>query len=428
VSDLTSPHGSPTCQSEKVMAISPGVWGRVRSAIWTIECYGLVLITFMSFFPRLIHLEEALFFTLLVIALGTAWREGRTMWVRTPVDLPLLLFVGWVLLSIPFATDPAYSFIEWRKVVARVLVFYWALLILRVQSDEVMIRRILAAVVIGTALLCGYALIDFVERGGTWQDRYIRAGAPSSDYNWLSTYIVIVIPFLVAVAVSACSFWQRMFSMCVAGLALFALVFSYTRAGWIGIVTQGLSFGLLTAGRKFIMWILVGCLIGGIGLVALYQTGYQQQTASTDNFEYRRVLWERGIQEIAAHPIVGVGYGDDTYLKRFGVHPKTGTPAGLHSTFLMVAMGSGIPAVAFLLWTLIGAVVNLLPKKRTLSDWTASATMAATAFMIIGFSVRNLFDYMFAGSIAFLFWILVAVGLTLRASFSPVQPGRKQDT
>jgi len=428
VSDPTSPRGSAVGQNEKVMSISPGVWGRVRSAIWTIESYGLALITFMSFFPRLFHLEELLFFTLLVIALGTAWRDGRTMWVRTPVDLPLWLFVGWVLLTIPFATDPAYSFAEWRKVVTQVLVFYWAMLIFRVHNDEVMMRRILAAVVIGTALLCGYALIDFIERGGTWQDRYIRAGAPSSDYNWLSTYVVMVIPFLVAVAVITKSFWQRIFSICVAGLALLAQVASYTRAGWIAIVTQGPSFGLLTASRKFIMWILVGCLMGGIGLVALYQTGYQRQTVSTDNLQYRLVLWERGVQEIASHPIVGVGYGDDTFFKRFGGHPKTGHPAGLHNTFLMVAMGSGVPAVAFLLWTLIAAVLILLHKKRNLSDSKTSTIMVATAIMIIGFVARNLLDYMFAGSIAFLFWILVANGVTLRASFSSIQPGRMKDS
>lgn len=416
------------CQSGKMRAVSPCFWRRVRSAIWTIESYGLVLLTVMSFFPRLFHFEEYLFFTLFVIALGAAWREGRTMWVRTPLDLPLLLFVGWVLLTIPFATDPAYSFAEWRKVVTQVLVFYWALLIFRVHSDEATTRRILAAVVIGTALLCGYALIEFLGNGGTWQDRSIRAGAPSSDYNWLSTYVVIVIPFLVAVAAVSKAFWQRLFSICIAGLALVAEAVSYTRAGWVGIVAQGFSFGLLTASRKLIMWILVACLMGGIGLIALNRTGYQRETTSTDNLEYRLVLWERGIQEIASHPIVGLGYGNDTFFKLFGGHPKTGQPAGLHNVFLMVAMGSGVPAVAFLLWTLIAAVRIILPEKRKLSDPIASAVMVATAIMIIGFVVRNLFDSMFAGSIAFLFWILVANGLALRASFGPVQPGRKQDS
>jgi heptosyltransferase-3/putative inorganic carbon (HCO3(-)) transporter len=168
--------------------------------------------------------------------------------------------------------------------------------------------------------------------------------------------------------------------------------------------------------------------MGGIGLIALNRTGYQRETTSTDNLEYRLVLWERGIQEIASHPIVGLGYGNDTFFKLFGGHPKTGQPAGLHNVFLMVAMGSGVPAVAFLLWTLIAAVRIILSEKRKLSDPIASAVMVATAIMIIGFVVRNLFDSMFAGSIAFLFWILVANGLALRASFGPVQPGRKQDS
>jgi hypothetical protein len=33
---------------------------------------------------------------------------------------------------------------------------------------------------------------------------------------------------------------------------------------------------------------------------------------------------------------------------------------------------------------------------------------------VIGFGVRNLFDYMFMGSLSHLFWILVATGVTLR--------------
>jgi hypothetical protein len=48
------------------------------------------------------------------------------------------------------------------------------------------------------------------------------------------------------------------------------------------------------------------------------------------------------------------------------------------------------------------------------SDSGTYAVMIATAIMIIGFAVRNLFDYMFAGSLAYLFWILTANGLAHR--------------
>jgi heptosyltransferase-3/putative inorganic carbon (HCO3(-)) transporter len=36
----------------------------------------------------------------------------------------------------------------------------------------------------------------------------------------------------------------------------------------------------------------------------------------------------------------------------------------------------------------------------------------AIALAIIGFDIRNLFDYMFAGSLASLFWILLALGFS----------------
>src|SRR3989442_2463502 len=212
--------------------------------MWKAQAGGLILLTFLSFFPRLFHIEEYLFFTLLLIALGTAWLDGKRIWVRTPIDLPLLLFVGWVLLTIPIAADPAYSFAEWRKLVAQVLVFYWTLLVLREQPKDEIARGILIAVVVGTAVLAAYSLTDFVESGGTWRDRFVRAQAPASDYQWLSTYMVIAIPMLIASSIVFRNWWQRAACLGAVGLAVLAQVFSYTRAGWLGMVIEALALGL----------------------------------------------------------------------------------------------------------------------------------------------------------------------------------------
>ena len=104
-------------------AASAHVPWRGSAAFWKLQAYGLVGITFSCFFPRLIHFQEYAFFFLLAVALCLAWVERINPWIRTPIDLPLLGFVGWVLCTVPFATDPAYSFSEWRKLVAQVLVF-----------------------------------------------------------------------------------------------------------------------------------------------------------------------------------------------------------------------------------------------------------------------------------------------------------------
>ena len=402
---------------------------REHGAVWAAQGFGLVLLTFLSFFPRLFHLQEYFFFSLLAVAVGTAWVQGRSPWVRSPIDLPLLLFVSWVLLTVPFAADPAYSFEEWRKLAAQVLVFYWALLVLqmcpimalspkggegRVRGEflgQSLTHGVLAAVILGTLVLCSYALIDFIARGGTWSDRVVRAGAPSSDYNWLSTYTVIALPLLVSAAVVFRDWWQRVAVWGTALLALPALVFSYTRAGWLALVAQGFAFALFT-GRRRLMVGVFGVFIGiGLILLVLPQTGYQQSTLDPWTMNARLAVWKLGLNEMLSHPIVGLGYGNDTFAPVLESSPMGDNPMGLHSTFLMVGVGSGLPALTLLVWLLVKAVRSLLGRARGASDLASYALMVGTAIMIIGFAVRNLFDYMFAGSLAYLFWILVATAL-----------------
>lgn len=383
-----------------------------RDAVWKVQGYGLILITFLSFFPRWFHREEYLFFALLLIALVAAWLESRAIWTRTPIDLPLWLFVGWVLLTIPFATDPAYSFAEWRKLATQFLVFYWALLVLRVQCNGTVRQAILAAVVVGTAALSAFALFDFVERGGTWKDRYVRAGAPSSDYNWLSTYMVVAIPMLIAAGIAFRARWQRLASAGAVGLALVAQAISYTRAGWLGLVAQGLAFGLLTGRRRLAMWVLGCCLVIGVGLVAVSKMGYHRDTVDPWTLNARLSFWQQGFHQIMQHPIVGLGYGNNTFTPVVTGLPTGDSPMGLHSTFLIVGVGSGFPALVLLIWVLVGAVRTLLiGGAAKASDGPEYALMVGTAIMVVGFAVRNVFDYMFAGSLAYLFWILMATGL-----------------
>jgi O-antigen ligase len=84
---------------------------------------------------------------------------------------------------------------------------------------------------------------------------------------------------------------------------------------------------------------------------------------------------------------------------------------GLHNTFATVLMGSGVPALILYIWIFVRIVSTL-----TRQWWQSTATetqgvLVAVAVVTVGFATRNLFDYMFAGSLAHLFWILVAAGL-----------------
>ena len=227
-------------------------------ALWKIQSWGLILITFLCFFPALFHYLEYGFIFLLLVGIVMARLEGRPIWVRTPIDVPLLLFVSWTLLTVPFSIDPAYSFGEWRKLVPEVLVFYWAMFILQIQKNKMYHLGILCAVVTGIVFQCSYALVEFILQGGTWKHRNIRATAPYSGFQELNTYMVMAIPFLIVAIAMARTWWQRAGSYAALGLALLAQVFSYTRAGWVAMVIQAVGFGLLAKRRTILMALFVG--------------------------------------------------------------------------------------------------------------------------------------------------------------------------
>ena len=83
----------------------------------------------------------------------------------------------------------------------------------------------------------------------------------------------------------------------------------------------------------------------------------------------------------------------------------------LHNTFAMVLMGSGVPAIILFIWLFARIVSTLTREWRRSTAAETQGLLVAVAVVTVGFATRNLFDYMFAGSLAHLFWILVAAGL-----------------
>jgi len=82
-----------------------------------------------------------------------------------------------------------------------------------------------------------------------------------------------------------------------------------------------------------------------------------------------------------------------------------------HNTLLMMGVGSGVPGFVLFLWIFIRLGSEFLPiTNRT--NWTDPETLTlCLGIVLVGFFCLNLFDYMFAGSLAYLFWIFMAYGI-----------------
>jgi heptosyltransferase-3/putative inorganic carbon (HCO3(-)) transporter len=386
---------------------------RALQWVWRLETAGLLAFTVMAFFPTMSHVQEYLFLSLAVIGGAVAYGERRRLLTPTPLNLPIFLWLGWILLSVPFALDPAYSFGEWRKLVVKVLWFFWALLVLRNSEYKDMEGKVLAAVAVGSLALCVYALTDFVFRGGLLSDRLVRARAPSSDYNWLSSYLVMAVPLLAAGVLRMRRPSGIVLFAGTAVLGLVAQALSYTRAGWLALLSQGLAWTLYARRFAVTLGVFAGAIAAIVLLLALDAGPYHRDTRDLWTVKARAAGWKLMLQEIKEHPVVGIGYGTETFMARFGDRPETFKNKGSHNFFLMTAMGSGIPALVFLAWIFIAGIRECIRAARAYAGEPETAALCVgLALMIVGVAVRNLFDSMFMGSLACLFWILMATGLS----------------
>jgi len=188
---------------------------------------------------------------------------------------------------------------------------------------------------------------------------------------------------------------------------------------------QALGFVFLIRRHQLLVWFLIGAILAGsIALFTLSSSGYQQGTLDPWTFSARVKTWHLGFQQVLEHPIVGIGFGNNIFSQVYTAEIEADrikgevgkVLPGLHNTFAMVLMGSGVPALTFFVWFIIRALRELLVGVRV-SGVVRTRHMvfrAAIALAVTGFVIRNLFDYMFAGSLASLFWIFIAVGLSIK--------------
>jgi len=374
--------------------------------------YGLMGIAFGLFFVRLNHIIEYAFFVLLVVWILGQLKNGTLKWIKTPLDLPFLLYVAWVLICVPLAVDPDYSFGEWRKVAAHFLLFYFVVQTVKTKRQ---IHSILLAGVAGVVLLSLIESAYFLEQGQPlWTLRY-RAGDLTGSSQWLSVYLVIGFPMLwIGFDMTKNGpRWSRILLGVGFAIVLLALFLSHTRGAWVAVGIQVFIFVLIKLTKKG--WVVFGGA-GAVGvlLVALYSPSIQKDISNISSFtnsksmQYRFNTWSLAFQDIGEYPLTGIGLGKHSFGK---LHPELGSGfhANLHNTFLSRAVQIGIPGFLFFIWIFFILMAKGFFLFRSFPDDSSGKIALAINLMVMGVIVRNLFDDMFIGTVSYLFFLVAGL-------------------
>ncbi|RMH34369.1 MAG: hypothetical protein D6690_10820 [Nitrospirae bacterium] len=370
-------------------------------------------------FKSMLIVERNGFIVLLILLAFWCLRHRRLFLIRTPFDRPIIAYVLWIGLTIPFAMFPAYSLKEYGKLLQQILVFY---AICYFFQDGMHRRYLLVCLLTPLVLVSAYGIVQYDPTHPQAMQSFLPAEV------WLTTYLVMFLPIVLALAFEIETPWIKTPAYATVALSAISLVLTQSRAGLVALVSELWVWGWLLR-RHFALVIAGGITLTisvALAIVLITDWGglrsfeelraYIPIRSTPSSVVHRFDIWAFCVSEIIKHPIVGIGYGKDNYKLVYGEQPEVVEPghapvksAGVHNILLYHALHVGLPGLFVFLW-LMGAILHQLflslrftknPEKRSL--------LLGTYVSTVGLMVRCFFDHMFIGTLAILYWVILAV-------------------
>jgi len=382
--------------------------------------------------PKL--LLARLVIAVLIVLLMVRWfKQGAVTWKRTPLDLPLLAFIGTAALSSLFAVNRnvaifgTYDRWEGLLTIVSYAVLFW--LAMQMLSGEADARGLIWSLLISGYFVGAVAILQsgFGLLGGGYflgAKGVTRADATLANPDFAGIFLAMLLPIAFAKLVSRRPAVTRVLAANLVVVLLLGLIATYTRAAWIGAVVGVIIVLALRRGRIHVWPLVISASVvivafalvagvaasapagarSGVGHAVLARiASITDLTSGTQN--ERLGTWADTLRLIAGRPILG--YGPDT----FGlVYPQFETTNKLgvlwdkpHQDALGIAASQGILGLLAYVW-ILAAFVGAFWKGRHLRG--AVALFGGWVAYIVAIQ----FDFSWIPT-SFAFWLFAAAAM-----------------
>lgn len=266
-----------------------------------------------------------------------------------PVTLVILLHMGWYLITTITSTMPLVSIKSTLARYCYISVYYFMFIYLFRKKEN--IRAFLWAYLIPLVLVIVYTIIVHAA-GGFTEDVAHTAMVPFyNDHTAYAAVVSFFIPLLFAFSFdTSYSKRSRSISVLLLLLLIAAIVLSYTRAAWIGLVAAFICYLAFILRLKSVL--IYGGFMMLIVLAFLFRTQITMQlegneevssddyashvqsigNISSDDSNIERLnRWACALRMFADHPVLGVGPG--TYMFKYGAYQKFSERSGISTNF-----------------------------------------------------------------------------------------------
>ncbi len=358
--------------------------------------------------------------SLLVLASGLLW----LLLALTTSPGPLVEIDRWILgilaialLATAFSPVPLAAAKGLVKLVSYLGVY--ALMRQILTLAPVWWDRIVAALLAGNLVTCVIGIRQLYGDSGElarWADPNsvaegtVRIYSTLENPNLLAGYLLPVLPLALVALLRWPGRARKLFALTALGLGVAALVLTFSRGAWMGLVAEASVILLLLAVRATRAWPLLWrrlfpllLLLSGAALFVVLVTQVEPlrvrvmslvagRQDSSNNFRIN--VWLAALDMVQARPWLGIGPGNDAFNQIYPLfqQPKFNALSA-YSIPLELAVEAGIPG----LLAGIGLLLTSLRSATSLwrSDSCFSLPALAAIAVIAGLTVQGLTDTIF---------------------------------
>lgn len=334
--------------------------------------------------------------------------EGNLSAPLTEVKI-LMLFAMLAVVNIPLAMSPADAWQTFSGTFIRCVVMF--VVLVNVVRTEARLKGLLY-LAIGAAVFLSIGAINEYRYGLATVEGYRVSGRGVGMFgntNDMALFVVTILPITVAFFFGSRRKVGKIFYGALAALMLAAIVLSYSRGAFLGLVCV-LIFFAIKLGRKNRLGIIVAIVVLSVGILFLVPGDYGIRLLSilipsldpVQSADARRAELFRSIYTALRNPIFGVGMGN--YLPQVSLRGNV-----THNAFTEVAAEMGLAALACYTMFIVTPLKKLGQIVRESFDGRANSRFF---YLALGLEA-SLIAYMVSSfflSVAYLWYVYYLVG------------------
>lgn len=294
-------------------------------------------------------------------------------------------------------------------------------LVVNLIKTKKQLNNLLTLFVISGLLVCLYGIAQYIFGWNTtqsWMDEdmfsdiKMRIYSTLGNPNVLGEYILLVLPAAIALMWTRKGALQKIVYALTAAVMFAALILTFSRGCWIGLIVSAAVFITFAAGKLWGLALIVLPLLPAVLPESIINRFLSIGDMKDSSTSYRVYIWMGTLAMIKDYWISGIGMGTEAFTQIYPFYSYSGIVAPhSHNLFLQILVESGIGGIAVFL------LIIAIFLKKMMTAWqfggkgnAYSTSITALAAGVCGFLLQGMFDNCFYNyRVLLVFWCVIGI-------------------